>query len=129
VTERTSNPMAQAAETQTLTLADFILARYDEHIARCWERGLAPGSAFVRDEYEALRRVVEWHTAAEECCETRWGPMRFDADPTVSVGTDSWGGLVTRRSIGHQVRLGCVTLMLLAQPYAGHPGYRQEWKP
>jgi hypothetical protein len=93
-----------------------------DHIAR-WD------PARVLAECTAKRRIVEWHTGRDGCCEERLGPLVVDPDPTVSVSANAWGDLVARRSIGHQQRIGCVTLLLLAAPYADHPDFRQEWRP
>lgn len=87
-----------------MELADFLNARYDEHIARTWERAATPGSAFVRDEYEALKRIV----------------AASDAD-----SPNQWGGC----SDECQWRALDYVLRLLAEPYAGHEDYDADWRP
>ena len=84
--------------------------------------------ARVLAECEAKRRIVAWHSERDDCCEERYGPIRLDAEPEVSVGTDALCGLTVRQSIGRQEFVGCVTLMTLALPYASAPGYDESWR-
>lgn len=139
----------------TTTLADFLLARIaeDEAVARAvvddmprwdfpsWEgqhdqdswspaerMALRMSPARVLAECEAKRRIVEWHSEHEDCCEERYGRMVYDAEPELSAGTDASGDLTIRQSIGFEPYLGCVTLTHLAAVYADHPDYRPEWR-
>jgi hypothetical protein len=85
--------------------------------------------ARVLAQVAAVRAVVEWHEAREDCCEEFYGPLVIDAEPEVSAGTDAFGQLTMRRSIGTQRYLGCVTLRALAAPYADRAGYDPAWAP
>lgn len=100
----------------------------EDAIARGWVIELEP-SARVLAECDAKRRIVEWHERRDDCCEERYGALVLDADPELSAGTDALGDLTIRQSIGRERYIGCVTLMLLALPFADHPDYREEWRP
>jgi len=93
-----------------------------EHIAR-------HDPARVLAECAAKRAIVEWHSDREDCCEERYGRLVLGTEPEVSVGTDSWGELTVRRSIGTTPYLGCITLMHLATAYSDHPDYDESWRP
>jgi hypothetical protein len=101
-------------DTQTLTLAEFLLARIAEdeaEIAAGFDFATLDSSGWMghaatwgRDralaECEAKRRIVEEY---REACSAGWAQ-------------ELSGGL--------NVALRC-----LALPYAAHPDYREEWRP
>lgn len=93
--------------TQTMTLADFLLARIAEDeqslaaMDGLWDTGNeADFAERVLAECEAKRQIVamEWH----------------------HLGDDdyAWGMEEAKRQI----------LVVLALPYADHPDYREEWR-
>lgn len=97
--------------TQKLTLADFLLARIaeDERMAE----GIHPEQSFGLDleglsrnrllaECEAKRRIVE--------------PWRVDGDEV------DW-------RFGVHAEAHDRILKILAEQYADHPDYREEWRP
>ncbi|WP_033288267.1 DUF6221 family protein [Amycolatopsis jejuensis] len=88
---------------------------YRAHIAR-------HDPARVLAEVDAKRRIIELHTPRK----------RHDGDlecPTcVYTGEDEDAGGNRFRYVEHE-DAPCETLLLLALPYAGHPDYREEWKP
>ncbi len=102
-------------------LAGWLLARLDEagqdaddvhDTYRCDSVGSDPSTPFPCDcgyptrilaRAAADRRIVELHGDQHECPD--W--QNSSAYPYI----------------------GCDTLRLLALPYAGHDGYREEWKP
>ncbi len=126
-------------DTQTLTLAEFLLARIaeDEERARDWGWEVAGGinnggstrtwyetawrgaervgfpPARVLAECEAKRRIVE-----------RWQ----ETAPTVPVWGGSAGWADSRTQEINET-LAEEVLPFLALPYADHEGYRQEWRP
>lgn len=73
-----------------------------------------PEQRFVLAECESKRRIVDLHrlvpgaVKGEICCEV----CGWVYDEIEDFGVK-----------------GCETLRLLAEPYSGHPEYRQEWKP
>jgi hypothetical protein len=92
------------AETQTLTLADFLLARFDGAYDREESRAF-PRWAVLAD-LESKRDIVREHVGYGGTCGT-CGVRNPDAG----------------------VRWPCRTLRLLSFPYTSHSGYRQEWRP
>jgi hypothetical protein len=125
----------------TMQLTDFLLARIAEdeavyrgamhmgcveddsdgpnviHSATCPNRVLA--------ECDAKRRIVERHeplrsehvhARAERCAECGGNDWRPDAMGVLEV--HPWA-----------MPWPCPTLRLLALPYAGHPAFREEWRP
>lgn len=118
-------------ETRTETLAEFLLARIaeDETLARSaltdevadwWAQDWAEvddTSRALVDRFDphrvlavcaAHRRIVELHApmgTARVVCAVCWN-ARF-------VGHEDWP---------------CPTLLALAQPYADHPDFREEWR-
>jgi hypothetical protein len=128
-------------DTQTLTLADFLLARIAEDETAAFGRsqegyttapvgdaiGVTVGGQRLRDECEAKRRIVELHHRIPVLSGPGYGT------PEV-MGS---GGCVTCDSThGEQedeVYLSldggaCATLRALALPHADHPDYREEWR-
>jgi hypothetical protein len=111
---------------QTLTLARFLLARIAEDeaavralLADGWTHDGAPSPTGqepmarvhrwtltldrVLAECEAKRRIVELHSRDHECPAAIGIWDALDIDP-------------------------CPTLLVLAQPYADHPDFRDEWR-
>jgi len=80
------------------------------HMAR-WD------PARVLAECEAKRRIVEWHPAVS-------GTGR-DGEPV--IGCANCIGSEDGQSF--TIAGPCLTLRLLALPYADHPDYQPEWKP
>jgi hypothetical protein len=104
-----------------MTLTDFLLARIAEDevdVERGMMRVSGPGSpARVRADCEAKRQIVELHGAkrVRRAAETLSGEPEFIEDC---------------RICGHfPAQYPCVTLRMLALPFADHPDYREEWKP
>lgn len=71
--------------------------------------------ARVLAEVDAKRQILGLHVAAEY----------IRNDPFAGCTTCSWRDYMEDL----HVRWPCPTLRLLALPYAGHPDYREEWKP
>lgn len=110
-------------------LVEFLLARIveDETVARensFQLGGPRPWALFEGDppispicidprrvvaECDAKRRIIEEHHRSGVTC------------PRCSLGTED-GEVVFERD-------PCMTLRLLAPPYADHPDYRDEWRP
>jgi hypothetical protein len=75
-------------------------------------------------EVDAKRRIVDRHTqkvgtnvtrgTCAECGGSDWKPVNADGLLEPFPWVMPWP---------------CPTLRLLALPFAGHPGYREEWKP
>lgn len=93
--------------------------RNAEHIAR-WD------PARVLAEVEAKRRVLDLHAPARR---------RLQLVPEDGNGTTTFGFYVCPICVPHIVEHGqdfdegpCRTVRLLAQPYAGRPGWREEWQ-
>jgi hypothetical protein len=80
-----------------------------EHIAR-------QNPARVLAEVEAKRRILHEHKPAKPKYLSRWEPGCM----TCSTA-QAWD---EKANEAH-----CLTLRLLALPYASHPDYREEWKP
>ena|SRR2546423_1019996 len=90
-----------------------------------WSNGLVPAReladrfsvARVLAEVDAKRRIIDDHTSPHTVvngfCVEEGGPCTH-ADESLC----HWHG------VG-----GCSTVRLLALPYAGHPDYRQKWRP
>jgi hypothetical protein len=94
-----------------MELIEFLLARIAEDEAVAQSIGLDPRSVFRRYGGSTVR----WIAAAGE---RPW----VDARSRVLAECEAKRRIVTE--------CGWVTVMqLLALPYAGHPDYRQEWKP
>jgi hypothetical protein len=70
--------------------------------------------ARVLREVDAKRRLLELHAARE----------RGDGCVVCDDGNDSCGCLS-----GPSWGFPCDTVKILAVPYAGRPGYREEWRP
>lgn len=86
---------------------DVGLGQLIEHVAR-------HDPARVLREVDAKRQILGLHT-----------PFRVDGDPGPGCNTCSWRDDMEDL----QVIWPCSTLRLLALPYAGRPGYRDEWRP
>jgi hypothetical protein len=74
-----------------------------EHAA--WQHMLA--------DVDAKRQIIETHTGTHEC------PF----DPSLKQAS------VTVIDVLWNAEVPCLTLRLLALPHAGHPSYREEWRP
>jgi uncharacterized protein DUF6221 len=130
-------------EPQTLTLAEFLLARIAED--REWARGefrRQPGWCAVLDGRrapdppnsparamagcEATRRIVALHAPDAP------GAPGTSYEDCVTCADD---GHIEENSDGHRseyrsaLSYPCPTLRALAAPYADHPDYRDEWRP
>jgi hypothetical protein len=70
--------------------------------------------ADVLAEVDAKRRIIAMHATGD-----------FPYDPDDGPGDYSW----TERCDGCGEATPCLTLRLLALPFAGRPGYRDEWRP
>lgn len=73
--------------------------------------------AFVLADVAAKRQIIDWHssrhTVVDDFCVEEGGPCTHAGESYCQIeGFDD-----------------CRTLRLLALPYAGHPDYREEWKP
>ena len=120
---------------QTGTLAEFLLARIaeDEAVARDeiarQEKWPAPaGAAYavtmvdiitparVLAECDAKRRIVELHGRRDDDTCAECG----DGEPDTGPGDRGWF---------EAAHWPCLTLQLLALPYADHPDFQEQWKP
>jgi hypothetical protein len=118
------------SETRVVTLAEFLLARIaeDEDAARREPgRPMYGGGNFYVDagpnaralaECEAKRRIIEIHapyTYAPPAIETKsyCTKCHHDQGDWNPPGMDDWP---------------CGTIFALAQPYADHPDFREEWR-
>lgn len=95
----------------TVMVVPAVLSVRAEHIAR-WD------PARVLAEVDAKRRIIDEHYVA-----TGYDGHRADADVCGRCAEDDQAG----GSVGDP--WPCTTLRLLALPYSGRPGYRQEWRP
>ena len=114
-------------DVKNMTLAEFLLARYDEW-AEAFYAAIEPPPGYrprpetdweVQEarrglaDLDSKRRIVELHVATEL------------AVATIAPLDDVIGDAISQSALA--VTTG--VLQLLALPYADHPGYRQEWKP
>lgn len=83
--------------------------------------------ARVLAEVEAKRRILDLHIGAHDCTEIHTGvyPDDWPADA-------GWGKAGERRAHAanehFEADQPCPTVRLLAQPYAGRDGWREEWQ-
>jgi hypothetical protein len=76
--------------------------------------------AAVLAEVDAKRRMMAGHVP---------GPLIDESDGRREAEPDSWDE-PWRRCLAHDwVAWPCETMRLLALPHAGHPDYREEWRP
>lgn len=126
--------------TQTLTLADFLLARIAEDHADAmsgWRWKALPAGEYERlqaralAECEAKRRIVEWHK--------NW-PVLVETPPQLEPGADPHAMTMRmtqqimwtteqeyRGRFGSEPPTGPI-LRFLALPYADHRDFREEWR-
>jgi hypothetical protein len=99
------------------TAGSIIGRRIIQHVARHAARF---DPARVLAECDAQRQIIEKHIDPTDSwdCPTCARPEGFSEDAD--------GNREYSRSA---VTAPCPTLRLLALPYAGHPGYREEWRP
>jgi len=128
--------------TSTQTLADFLLARIAEderdadwiHHEDC--EHLPPAPTFPCDcgyparvlaECAAKRRIVElheqavWHQPA--------GAFIYSLGRRLVEEGQHLGGCTICAGDNSEAAYPCPTLRALASVYAGHPDYREEWRP
>jgi hypothetical protein len=75
-------------------------------------------------EVAAKRAILELHDGEHDCPELRTGVYPHDwpsAAPWGSAG-EAW-----RHASNEHFEGPCPTLRLLAQPFVGRPGWREEW--
>ena len=80
----------------------------------------------VLDDIAAKRAILELHDGEHDCRELITGVYPHDwpsAAPWGSAG-EAW-----RHASGEHFEGPCPTVRLLAQPFAGRPGWREEWRP
>jgi hypothetical protein len=103
-----------------LPVAEVIDTPTAEHIAR-WsgQRVLA--------EVEAKRRILDLHIGAHDCTEIHTGvyPDDWPADAGWGKAGERWAHAANEHFEADQP---CPTVRLLAQPYAGRDGWREEWR-
>jgi hypothetical protein len=78
----------------------------------------------VLADVAAKRAILELHDGEHDCRELRTGVYPHDwpsAAPWGSAG-EAW-----RHASSEHFEGPCPTLRLLAQPFAGRPGWREEW--
>ncbi len=91
-----------------------------EHIAR-WD------PPRVLAEVEAKRRILDLHVGAHDCPEMVTGTYPADWPPDAPWGKA--GQPWAHPSVEHfEDGQPCPTVRLLAQPYAGRDGWREEWR-
>jgi len=104
------------AETRTMSLTEFLLARIAEDEAAV--AGLMSGDGDpeffwgpdrIRAECEAKRRIVEIAASVEE------------TERALDIGSSEW-------AIGRASNNAEDILRALALPYADHPDWREEWR-
>jgi hypothetical protein len=98
---------------RTITLPSHIAAHIAHH-----------DPARVLAEVAAKRAILELHDGEHDCRELMTGVYPHDwpsAAPWGSAG-EAW-----RHASSEHFEGPCPTLRLLAQPYAGRPGWREEW--
>jgi hypothetical protein len=109
------------------TLAEFLLARYDEDEAstlsgecRCEDNGATRpdcGSRII-DDAAAKRRIVALHPTTENVINPGYGPH------VAAFGCETchdWDGITEGRG-------DCDTLRALAAPYSDHPDFDPSWR-
>lgn len=112
-----------------MTITEFLAARLDEaaasaagvHLEDCnmvarfaTDRECdCAGAAFVLADIAAKRRIIEVAAEIDRKIDAEWGGVR-EANELWADG----GGYEGRE-----------VLKLLTQPYAGHPDYREDWRP
>jgi hypothetical protein len=117
----TWNPMKQAPEPATLTLAEFLLARY------------ADEEAVARDA-EGWFQSTDWTSSRAAEHGELWDPARVLAECEAKREiVEAWRH-ESRGRDGIPARTPVAGALLwvmkqLAQPYSDHPDYRQEWRP
>ena len=134
--------------TSTQTLADFLLARIAEdeandllyaHTSACasnrfpdpnsWDPGECNCGSDARRyaESAAKRRIVElheqavWHQPA--------GAFIYSLGRRLVEEGQHLGGCTICAGDNSEAAYPCPTLRALASVYAGHPDYREEWRP
>lgn len=110
-------------------LITFLRARLDEdeRLAKECERlGVAePGGAL----YEYVQTPFNEHAAARELAD-HFGPARVLAEVAAKRGIiDRYEHYRAHVAEYASVATYAHVLRVLAQPFAGHPDYREEWKP
>lgn len=107
--------------------------RYDEPFAiviggRAEHRHIARWDpSRVLAEVEANRRILDLHVGAHDCPEMVTGTYPADWPPDAPYGKA--GQPWAHPSVEHfEDGQPCSTVRLLAQPYAGRPGWREEWR-
>lgn len=91
------------------------------HIAR-WD------PVRVLAEVDAKRRILDLHTGEHDCPEMHTGI--YPADWPASAPWGKAGECWAHPSVEHfEADQPCPTVRLLALPYAGQDGYREEWRP
>lgn len=85
------------------------------------------GPKRVRDELDAKLRILDAHPIVWR--DIGWledSDENYEELPACGACVPKHKHYKTRAEVPEG---GCVTLRLLAVPYAGHPDYREEWKP
>lgn len=100
-----AGPVWHEPSSGLLDVGDELIVTNDSQVSRFMERF---DPARVLAEVEANRRIVALHGAEPHEC------VEYDTNP-------DWRATCYERD--------CPTLKLLVLPFAGHPDYRQEWKP
>jgi hypothetical protein len=122
--------MADMAEAQTTTtLAEFLLARIDEDEA---EQRWTDGRAFLEDYHGR-----EWHRGECESLTDNAGPCDCGLPARVlaecaakrRIVAGTWGRADDLPGVGEGMsRAFDFAAKMLAQPYADHPDFRDEWR-
>lgn len=122
-------------ETQPLTLAAFLAARLDEDAAEATKH--PDGEDFYLPEPWSILatgetnypcspylQIAKARVLAEVEVKRRIGTVhaRLGDDSLFCVTCDAPSGIPGPPD-------GCATLRLLALPYAGHPDYKEGWRP
>jgi hypothetical protein len=110
------NPMGQKFDPEPVTLAGFLLARIAEDEA-AWSQTT---DLVTRPDFAKLSR----HMLAECEAKRRTVELLSDEQP-LDQGHWEGHGADERWVADHAPEL----LRLLALPYAGHPDWREEWRP
>jgi Family of unknown function (DUF6221) len=123
--------------TQTLTLADFLLARIAEdeaaaHMGSClcgqgFDAQTGEGYARVLAECEAKRQIVALHESGALLDHSEYECTCGFSDHRRAECTCGW--TIADEGEWERPSSPCPTLRYLALPYADHSDYRDEWRP
>jgi hypothetical protein len=102
------------------SIADEVADRHAAHIAR-------HDPARVLADVESKRRIIDLHKiTVEKLSVPPYDEMTGDPNPDEY---DAYCAVCGYVWVNNDPTQACMTLRLLAEPYADHPDYRDEWRP